>query len=127
MGHYFPKSKGVILVVEDEPLLRILAVDFMEEAGFEVIDVGSADEAVLILEARSDIRIVFTDIDMPGSMDGMKLAAAVRDRWPPVEIVVVSGHKRHSEIVLPERAVFFPKPYNIEAVTTTLNRMAAAI
>jgi CheY-like chemotaxis protein len=127
MGHYFPKSKGVILVVEDEPLLRLLAVDFMEEDGFEVVDVGSADEAVSILETRSDIRIVFTDIDMPGSMDGMKLAAAVRDRWPPVEIVVVSGHKRQNDIVLPERAVFFPKPYNIEAVTATLNRMASAI
>lgn len=122
-----PKNKSIVLVVEDEPLLRILAVDFMEEAGFEVIDVASADEAVAILESRSDIRILFTDIDMPGSMDGMKLAAAVRNRWPPVEIIVVSGQNRHFDIVLPERAVFFPKPYDIEAVTATLNHMAAAI
>ena len=102
-----------------------LAIDFMEEAGFEVVEATNADEAVAILEARSDIRIVFTDIDMPGSMDGMKLAAAVRDRWPPVEIIVVSGHKRHIDILLPERAVFFPKPYDIDAVTATLNRMVA--
>jgi len=120
------RRRAIVLVVEDEPLLRMLAVDFIEDAGFEVVEAENADLAVAFLEARSDIRIVFTDIDMPGSMDGMKLAAAVRDRWPPIEIVIVSGHKRPA-VDLPERSVFFSKPYDIIAVTTTLQRMAAVI
>ncbi|NTD86744.1 response regulator [Agrobacterium tumefaciens] len=77
-----------------------------------------------MLEARTHIRIVFTDIDMPGSMDGKKLAVAVRDRWPPIEIIIVSGHKRPVDRDLPARAIFFPKPYDVDAVTAELNRMA---
>ena len=73
-----------------------------------------------------DIRIVFTDIDMPGSMDGMKLAAAVRDRWPPIEIIIVSGHRRLSDVDLPERSVFFSKPYDVSKVTAVLHQMAGA-
>ena len=126
-GRLQDNSKAIVLVVEDEPLLRILAVDFIEDAGFEVVEAVNADEAVAILEARTDIRIVFTDIDMPGSMDGMKLAAAVRDRWPPIEIIIVSGHKRHFDVTLPARAVFYPKPYDTNVVTATLRRMAAII
>lgn len=123
-----PESpKAIVLVVEDEPLLRMLAVDFIEDAGFAAVEAESADAAVAILESRTDIRIVFTDIDMPGSMDGIKLAAAVRDRWPPIEIVIVSGHRRSVDIELPERAVFFSKPYNVDAVTATLRSMAAIV
>jgi CheY-like chemotaxis protein len=119
-------KKAIVLVVEDEPLLRLMAVDLVEEAGFEAIEAADADEAVRILETRTDIRIVFTDIDMPGSMDGMMLAAAVRDRWPPIEIVIVSGHRRRDDIELPHRSVFFSKPYDPSVVTATLQRMAAA-
>ena len=72
----------VVLVVEDEPLLRMLAVEVVEEAGFIAIEARDADEAVVLLESRSDITLLFTDINMPGSMDGLKLAHAVRDRWP---------------------------------------------
>lgn len=126
MGENESRSKAVVLVVEDEPILRFIAVEFIEEAGFDVIEAENADAAVAILEARTDIRIVFTDIDMPGSMDGMKLAAAVRDRWPPIEIVIVSGHHRVSD-PLPDRAVFFPKPYDVGVVTATLLQMAASV
>jgi CheY-like chemotaxis protein len=115
-----------VLVVEDEPLLRLMAVDLVEQAGFEAIEATNADEAVRILETRTDIRIVFTDIDMPGSMDGMMLAAAVRDRWPPIEIVIVSGYRRRDDIELPHRSVFFSKPYDPSVVTATLKRMVAA-
>jgi CheY-like chemotaxis protein len=127
MSLFRPSEKAIVLVVEDQPLLRMLAVDFIEEAGFEVVEADNADVAIRILETRTDIRIVFTDIDMPGSMDGMKLAAAVRDRWPPIEIIIVSGHKRHIDIQLPARAVFFSKPYDIDAVTATLHQMASHI
>jgi DNA-binding NtrC family response regulator len=83
MAHH---SKAIVLVVEDDAIQRWFAVSMVEAAGFEAIEAGNADEAVRILESRKDIRIVFTDINMPGSMDGMKLAACIRDRWPPVEI-----------------------------------------
>lgn len=76
----------VVLVVEDEFLLRMNAVEMIEDAGFEVVQAGNADEAIAILESRFDICVVFTDIQMPGSMDGLKLAAAVRGSWPPIKI-----------------------------------------
>ena len=80
-------ANRAILVVEDELLLRLMAVDIVEEAGFEALAAATADEALAILEARADdVRLVFTDIQMPGSMDGLGLAHAVRDRWPPVEL-----------------------------------------
>ena len=75
-------ANPAILVVEDELLLRLMAVDNVETAGFEALSAGTADEALAILEARADVRLVFTDVQMPGSMDGLRLAHAVRDRWP---------------------------------------------
>ena len=122
MAQSKPLDRPIVLVVEDEPLQRMMAVDLVEDAGFDVVEAWSADEAVRILESRADIRVVFTDIDMPGSMDGMKLAAAVRDRWPPIEIIITSGHAKTGELNLPERSVFFSKPYDIEKVTAQLQR-----
>lgn len=117
----YPRQK--VLVVEDEPLLRMMAVDVVADAGFEAIEAKDADEAVRILEARDDIVIIFTDIDMPGSMDGMKLAAAVHDRWPPIHIIVTSGHVKATDLILPEGAVFFPKPYDTQRVSEQLSSM----
>jgi len=117
--------KSVVLVVEDEPLVRMAAVDLVEEAGFEAIEARDADQAVRILEARADIRIVFTDIDMPGSMDGLKLAAAIRGRWPPIEIILTSGHDNVRDEEIPERGVFIRKPYDHRKLIATLHRMAA--
>ena len=99
----------LVLVVEDDSLINLMATDELKRAGYEVISAFDADEAIEILENRGDIGLIFTDIDMPGSMDGLKLAAAVRHRWPPVRIVVTSGKHLPSE--LPEGAVFVPKPY----------------
>lgn len=117
--------KHKVLIVEDEPLLRSMAVDLVEDAGFEAFEAGNASEAILILETTPGIRILFTDIDMPGSMDGLMLAAAVRDRWPPIQIIVVSGKQTPSAWDMPDRSVFFPKPYDIEKVTDQLHKMAA--
>src|ERR1700728_1587792 len=108
-----------ILIVEDEPLVRLCAVETIETAGFEVIEAASADEAIQILESRNDIRVVFTDIHMPGSMDGLKLAHAVRHRWPPIQIVVTSGHELPTKQDLPEGGRFFPKPYDPIQVCAT--------
>ncbi len=117
--------KAIVLVVEDEPLLRMAATFLVEDAGLDFIEASSADEAIRILEARTDIHIVFTDIDMPGSMDGLKLAEAVRGRWPPIEIIVTSGHRTVGVDDLPRGSVFFAKPYRDDEVIATLQRMAA--
>jgi CheY-like chemotaxis protein len=109
-----------VLIVEDEPLVRLGAVRAIEDAGFEVIEAANADEAIRILENRSDIRVVFTDIHMPGSIDGLKLAHAVRDRWPPIKIIVTSGHGLVSEDDLPAGGRFFAKPYDSAQITDTI-------
>lgn len=126
MAQSQPFQRQTILVVEDEPLLRMAATDFVEDAGFDVVDVANADEAITILESRMDIRLVFTDIDMPGSMNGLKLAAAIRDRWPPIDIVIVSGHGRPTPADLPPRSLFFSKPYDETNVAAALRELVAA-
>ena len=114
-----------VLVVEDETLIRELVAEELEEAGYTVVIANDADQAIAILEARQDIHLVFTDIDMPGSMDGLKLAAAVRDRWPPVHIIITTGKVRPLEI--PANALFIPKPYvgkNVVAAMRTFENMS---
>lgn len=120
-----PRFKQMVLVVEDELILRNLATEIVREAGFEAIEATNADEAVLILETHTDIRIVFTDIDMPGSLDGMKLAACIRDRWPPIEIILTSGHGLPMRTALPPRAQFIAKPYQVSNVVRMLKQLAA--
>lgn len=117
------EKRPVVLIVEDEFLIRLNAVDMIEDAGFDVVEAGDADEAVAILEARPDIHIVFTDIQMPGSMDGLKLAHFVRHRWPPIKIVAVSGHHVFRGNDLPAGSLFLQKPYNLQQVTSTLRQL----
>ena len=113
-------------MVEDEFFSRCHAVDLVERAGYKAIEAANADEAIAILEARTDIRIVFTDINMPGSMDGLKLARAIRDRWPPIELILTSGHFDVSESDIPERGLFFSKPYRDEELLSALHKFASA-
>jgi CheY-like chemotaxis protein len=101
---------AVVLVVEDEMLLRMRAVDIVEDAGFTSVEAVDADEAVAILESRSDIALLFTDIQMPGSMDGLGLAHAVHARWPPIKIILVSGQLQLADIDIPANSRFFGKP-----------------
>ena len=111
MGAVQERGKPVVLVVEDDPLQMMIAGDLVEDAGLTPIFAHNADEAMVILESRDDIRIVLTDVDMPGSMDGLHLAGVVRNRWPPIQLVVVSGHMLVEHAELPERSRFFNKPY----------------
>ena len=104
----FERERPVVLIVEDEFLIRMDAVDMIRSGGFDVIEAESADEAIAILECRPDITIVFTDVQMPGSMDGLKLAAAIRGRWPPVKIVATSGLFGIGEDDLPSGSRFLP-------------------
>jgi DNA-binding NtrC family response regulator len=101
------------------------AADLVAAAGFRVIEASNADEAIAILEARKDVRIVFTDINMPGSMNGLKLARAIRGRWPPIELILTSGHFDVPEIDIPERGVFFSKPYRDDEIISALRRFSS--
>jgi CheY-like chemotaxis protein len=119
-------KRAVVLIVEDEFLIRMNAVEIIEDAGFEVVEAASADEAIAILEGGLDITVVFTDIQMPGSVDGLKLAAAVRDRGLPIKIVATSGQVKLSPSDLPEGGRFLPKPYSSAEIMKTLRELVAA-
>lgn len=112
-----------VLVVEDEPLIRWAIVEFLEDEGHRVTEAGNAAEAIAALEAECGIQLMFTDVDMPGSMDGLALARAVRVRWPPLRIIVTSG-KRMVEITdLPDGSTFFSKPYSHRRILDSMREM----
>jgi CheY-like chemotaxis protein len=119
--------RPVVLIVEDELLLRIDAAEMIKAAGFEVVEAANADQAIEVLEARRDITVVFTDIQMPGSMDGLKLARAVRGRWPPIKIVATSGRLNVGEMDLPEGGRFLPKPYSHAEVARLLRELTIGV
>ena len=120
-----PNTSLVVLVVEDDVLLRMDALQMLNDAGYQVLEAAHADEAITILQARLDITIVFTDIDMPGSMDGIKLAKAVRGRWPPIKIVVTSGHSVPAKGEMPIDSIFIPKPYSSRIVLGAISGLIA--
>ena len=117
-------KRHVVLVVEDDFLIRMNAAEMIADAGFDVVEAASADEAIVILEDRLDITVVFTDIQMPGSMDGLKLAAAIRGRWPPISIIATSGLVDVRQDEIPEGGRFLPKPYSPEQIIRTLRELA---
>jgi CheY-like chemotaxis protein len=112
-----------VLVVEDEVIVRMDIAAQLAGAGFAVLEARNADDAIRLLETNRDIRAVFTDVDMPGSMDGLKLAGYVARRWPPIRIIVTSGHVNVPPGTLPEGARFFTKPYDAAEVVGTMADM----
>jgi len=104
-------------------VLRMRAVDLVEDAGFTAVEAVNADEALSILESRSDISLLFSDIQMPGSMDGLKLAHAVHDRWPSIKIILVSGHVKLSDADAPADSRFFGKPLEVKKMIAELQEM----
>jgi DNA-binding NtrC family response regulator len=125
-GATWPEAASlVVLVAEDEMLLRILATDFLEEAGYTVLEARNAEEALAILNARTDVRALFSDIEMPPGASGLELAKAVREQRPEVGIVIASGKLRPRTAELPDRALFIPKPYTPERVTAALRAVLA--
>lgn len=119
------KGKRVVLVVEDNAIIRMGAVDLVLSAGYEALEAGDADEAIRILESRSDIDLVFTDVQMPGTMDGIKLSHYIRDRWPPVKLLVASGNAILEESSLPTGSRFFQKPYEDHAIADAMTSLFA--
>lgn len=116
-------SSTNVLIVEDEMVLRMRAVDIVEDAGYTPVEAVNADEAIAILESRSDISLLFTDIQMPGSMDGLKLAHAVHDRWPAIKIILVSGQIKVSDTDKPADSRFFGKPLEVKQMIHELQDM----
>lgn len=115
-----------VLVVEDEALIRMGVVVDFEEAGFNVLEAKDTDEAISLLRSHPEIQALFTDVEIPGSMNGLKLAATVHDRWPPIKIIVTSGRVVVRKRDLPQDAQFLPKPYDNNEVISTLREMVMA-
>ena len=112
-----------ILVVEDEPIIRLGLVSLIEDQGYEVVEAINADHAIRLLDADSNIHLVVTDVDMPGTMDGIKLAHHVRDRWPPVKLLVISGKAGIKPSQLPDGARFVSKPYQEPVLIGTIKAL----
>ncbi|HVX73358.1 MAG: response regulator [Devosia sp.] len=115
-----------VLIVEDEPLIRLGLATAVEEAGYDVVEAANASEALRRLEADQDIRLLLTDVDMPGGMDGIALAHYVRDRWPPVRLIVISGKVGVKPGQLPSGARFVSKPYQEPALLSIMQTLLAA-
>lgn len=118
-----PTSRETIMIVEDELFVRMIGADALAQAGYQVIEAGSADEALRLLEQASDVNVLFTDIRMPGSMDGLALAAAVHRRWPGIRILVTSGDTRPSSDALPDDGRFLAKPYRFDTLSRELSSL----
>lgn len=118
-------QRKVVLVVEDEPIQRLMASRLVERMGSEALVASNAEEAIAILEQRPDVAVVFTDINLATGWDGIRLANYIRGRWPPIAFVITSGHAQPDEAELPAGSTFFAKPYSTGQVTDALNRLLA--
>lgn len=112
-----------VLVVEDEPLLRLDVVDFLRDSGLRVHEAANADHAIGLMEEGLTVHLLFTDIDMPGSLDGLQLAQVVAKRWPPTRIIVTSGFRKVEITDIPDGSVFFSKPYRHQDVIASMREL----
>jgi hypothetical protein len=117
------RTSQIVLVVEDEMLPRMLAVDMVEDAGYISIEAVDADEAFAILKSRSDIALLFTDIQIPGSMDGLQLAHSVSKHWPTIKIIIVSGQLKLPGSDMPIDSRFFAKPLDSGKMAAEMQNM----
>ena len=118
--------RPTVLIVEDDPLIRWSGAETLADAGFDVLEAASADEALEVLEARDDIHVLFTDIDMPGRLDGLELARIAHQRWPWMRIIVASGRREPQHRRMPQNGVFISKPYAPEEIVRDIDAMLAA-
>lgn len=117
------EHKTKVLLVDDEPIIRAVGTDALEEAGFEVIEAKDADDAVRILEMLGEVHVLFTDIRMPGSMNGLELARLVHERWPAMKILVTSGDTWPTTTQLPDDGHFLAKPYRMDALQNEVSSL----
>jgi len=117
------QTKTKVLLVEDEPMIRAIGMDALEEAGYEVMEARDADEAVRILEQAGEVHVLFTDIRMPGSMDGLALAKLVHERWPAMKILITSGDTFPRSAQIPDDGHFLAKPYRLDALQSEVTSL----
>lgn len=110
------KKRTTVLVVEDETLVRMHGMNVLADAGFEVLEACNADEALAILGLHDEVRLLFSDVDMPGSMDGLELARQVHERWPNIRLLLTSGHHDLQETMLPDDGKFVAKPWTYDGL-----------
>lgn len=123
MGVPIPSSPTLVLVVEDDPILMMAMVDFVENADCEAVEARTIADAIRLLETRTDIRTVFTDLDMRGSTAGMQLALSIRDRWPPIELLMISSQPWDAAQI-PERGLVLGKPFDRRKIEAAIRNFA---
>ena len=119
-------SRALILIVEDDPLIRWSGAETLEDAGFEVLEVANADDALTLLETHHSVNVLFTDVDMPGKLDGLDLARIAAHRWPYIHIIVASGRKEPQAPQMPDNGRFVAKPYMPEQIVRDIDELLAA-
>jgi len=117
------RADCAVLLIDDSITTRAPLGELLRAHGYQVFEAANADQAIKLLEVHQDIRVLFTDIDMPGSMDGLRLAEAVRNRWPPVKIIITSGHVKIRQEELPVDGHFFAKPYDAALVVSAMRNL----
>ncbi|NML04157.1 response regulator [Sphingomonas sp. G-3-2-10] len=118
-------AKMTVLVVEDDALIRMHGVDILGDGGFHVLEAGNADDALVILSDGADVQLLFSDIDMPGSMNGLNLARVVCDRWPAIHLLLTSGQHGRLDGDLPGRARLVRKPWSSQSLLDRVRDMVA--
>lgn len=116
-------TRILVLLVEDEPLVRMIASESLEDAGYEVLEAANAAEALDAIRARSDVGVLFTDVNMPGSLDGLALAELVHAKWPDIRLVVTSGRALPRKV--PDTGAFLTKPYTVSEMARAIDRASA--
>ena len=114
---------ATVLVVEDDTLVRMHGTNILEEAGYEVVEASNADEALAILNQKSDVHLVFSDVTMPGSMDGLELARLVNERWPHIHLLLTSAHHRLPDAEVPGEGKFVRKPWSSESLIERIREL----
>lgn len=117
-----PAASPIVLVVEDDAVVRMMARDLLEDASFEVLEAVSADEALRLLEERSDIEVLFIDVDMPGSRNGFEFASLVAERWPRIRLVITFGRCEPRDEDVPDAGQFLPKPYRLSGIVRAIRQ-----
>ena len=116
--------KPLVLIVEDEALVRLVAALMLQDAGFDTLEADTAEDALDVLERHDDVRVLFSDVQLPGAMDGLDLAHQVHDRWPDIGLLLTSGGVKVGPSQIPDDGCFLPKPYDgvgmVEAVRNVM-------
>lgn len=115
--------RATVLVVEDELFIRLVSVDALADAGYQVLEADNAAEALRVIENAGDVRVLFTDINMPGNIDGLDLARLVHARWPDIRLILTSGHVRLHPEELPDDGRFVSKPYRTDTVIAQIKNL----